>query len=159
MPLEPIAELLRMRYDLEASVASRIAMEEGVGDSVDPTYRELGEELRVAERTRYAGGDETGMPAGGRTEWLRVGSSPRLTVHRIRKGRGGKEAATIGTGYRGKRTHDGLDVDNSVRELRHQTDLVDSNRWQKNVEASHGRRTRDPLFERGGPRYLYTSDR
>ncbi|EQD75489.1 transposase IS66, partial [mine drainage metagenome] len=48
MPFEKIAELLRMRYGLELSVASLIAMEEGVAESLDETYRGLGEELRDA---------------------------------------------------------------------------------------------------------------
>ncbi|MGI0129249.1 MAG: IS66 family transposase [Thermoplasmata archaeon] len=156
VPFEKIVELLRMRYGLEVSVASLIAMEATVAEQLDPTYRELGEELRDAERTPHAQGDETGMPVGGRTEWLWVGTSPTLTVYQIQKGRGGEEAAAMWDGYRGKLTHDGLDAYNSVREAGHQMDLVHANRWLQKVEASHGIRPRGflkeegPTFERAG---------
>ncbi len=153
MPFEKIAELLRMRHDLEVSVASLIAMEEGVAESLDTTYRELGEELRDAKRTPHAEGDETGMPVGGRMEWLWVGTSPTLTVYQIQEGRGGDEAATMWAGYRGKLTHDGLDAYNSVREAGHQMDLVHANRWLQKVEASHGIRPRG-LLKKEEPTYL-----
>ena len=92
MPFEKVAELLRMRYDLEVSVASLLAMEEGVAESLDGSYGQLREEMTDAARTPHAQGDETGMPVGGRTEWLWVGTSPRATVYHIPSGRGGEEA-------------------------------------------------------------------
>ncbi len=156
MPFEKIAELLRMRYDLEVSVASLIAMEDGVAESLDETYRGLGEELRDAERTPSAQGDETGMPVSGKTEWLWVGTSPTLTVYHIQAGRSGDTAATMWTGYRGKLTHDGLDSYNSVDGAEHQMDLVHANRWLQKVEASHGIRprgllkTEEPTYQRAG---------
>ncbi len=156
MPFEKIAELLRMRYDLEVSVAALLAMEEGVAASLDETYTEMREELTDAARTPHAEGDETGMPVGGRTEWLWVGTSPTLTVYRVQEGRGGDEAAAMWAGYRGQLTHDGLDAYNSVKEAGHQMDLVHSNRWLQKVEASHGIRPRGflteegPTFERAG---------
>ena len=156
MPFEKIAELLRMRYDLEVSVASLIAMEKGVAESLDGTYEALGEELRDAQRTPHAEGDETGMPVGGRTEWLWVGTSPTLTVYQIQEGRGGDEAATMWAGYAGTLTHDGLDAYNSVKGAVHQFDLVHGNRWLQKVEASHGIRPRGflleepPTYERAG---------
>lgn len=156
MPFEKIAELLRMRYGLEVSVASLIAMEKGVAESLDPVYQALGAELRDAERTPHAEGDETGMPVGGRTEWLWVGTSPTLTVYQIQEGRGGEEAATMWAGYRGTLTHDGLDAYNSVGGADHQMDLVHANRWLQKVEASHGVRPRGllkeeaPTYERAG---------
>jgi transposase len=156
MPFEKIAELLRMRYDLEVSVASLLAMEEGVAESLDETYTELREEMTDAARTPHAQGDETGMPVGGRTEWLWVGTSPTTTVYYIQEGRGGEEAATMWAGYRGKLTHDGLDSYNSVDGAEHQMDLVHANRWLQKVEASHGIRPRGllkeetPTFERAG---------
>jgi transposase len=156
MPFEKIAELLRMNYDLEVSVASLLAMEEGVAESLDGTYSELREEMVVATRTPHAQGDETGMPVNGKTEWLCVGTSPRATVYHIQEGRGGEEAATMWAGYRGKLTHDGLDSYNSVDGAEHQMDLVHANRWLQKVEASHGIRPRGllkpegPTFERAG---------
>ena len=127
MPFEKIAELLRMRYDLEVSVAALLTMEEGVAESLDETYTELREELTDVARTPHAEGDETGMPVGGRTEWLWVGTSPTLTVYRVQEGRGGDEAAAMWAGYRGHLTHDGLDAYNSVKEAGHQMDLVHAN--------------------------------
>jgi transposase len=153
MPFEKITELLRMRYGLEVSVASLIAMEEGVAESLDETYRGLGAELRDAERTPHAQGDETGMPVNGTTEWLWVGTSPRATVYHIQEGRGGEEAAAMWAGYRGKLTHDGLDSYNSVDGAEHQMDLVHAVRWLQKVEASHGIRPRGLLKEEG-PTYL-----
>ncbi len=156
VPFEKIGELLEMRYGLEVSVASLIAMEKGVADSLEPVYQELGEELRDAERTPHAQGDETGMPVGGRTEWLWVGTSPTLTVYHIQEGRGGEEAAAMWAGYRGQLTHDGLDAYNSVEDAAHQMDLVHANRWLQKVEASHGIRPRGflkeetPTYERAG---------
>ncbi len=156
MPFEKIAELLEMRFGLEVSVASLLAMEEGVAESLDGTYAELREELTDAARTPHAQGDETGMPVGGRTEWLWVGTSPRSTVYHIQEGRGGEEAASMWAEYRGKLTHDGLDSYNSVKGAEHQMDLVHANRWLQKVEASHGVRPRGllkeerPTFERAG---------
>jgi transposase len=156
VPFEKIGELLEMRYGLEVSVATLIAMEEGVAESLDPTYRELGTELRDAERTPHAEGDETGMPVGGRTEWLWVGTSPTLTVYQIQEGRSGEKAATMWAGYRGTLTHDGLDAYNAVEAAEHQMDLVHANRWLQKVEASHGiyprglLREEAPTYERAG---------
>ena len=127
MPFEKIAELLRMRYGLEVSVASLLAMEEGVAESLDETYTEMREEMTDAARTPHAQGDETGMPVGGRTEWLWVGTSPATTIYRIQEGRGGEEAAAMWAGYRGTLTHDGLDSYNSVVGAEHQFDLVHGN--------------------------------
>lgn len=153
MPFEKIAELLRMRYDLDVSVASLLAMEAGVAESLDETYQGLGEELRDAERTPTAQGDETGMPVNGRTEWLWVGTSPTVTVYHIQAGRGGQEAAAMWAGYQGKLTHDGLDAYNAVTGAEHQMDLVHANRWLQKVEASHGIRPRG-LRKEEGPTYL-----
>ncbi len=153
MPIEKIAELLRMNYALEVSVASLLAMEEGVAESLDGTYQALGEELRDVERTPHAQGDETGMPVNGETGWLWVGTSPRSTVYHIQEGRGGEEAAAMWAGYRGTLTHDGLDSYNSVDGAEHQMDLVHANRWLQKVEASHGIRPRGFLKEEG-PTYL-----
>ena len=156
MPFEKIAELLRMRYDLEVSVAALLAMEEGVAESLDETYTELREELTDVARTPHAEGDETGMPVGGRTEWLWVGTSPTATVYHISEGRGGEEAAVMWAGYRVQLTHDGLDAYNSVKEAGHQMDLVHATRWLQKVEASHGIRPRGflkgegPTYERAG---------
>jgi len=153
MPFEKIAKLLEMNYGLEVSVASLLAMEEGVAESLDGTYSELREEMTDAARTPYAQGDETGMPVNGKTEWLWVGTSPTATVYHIQEGRGGEEAATMWAGYRGKLTHDGLDSYNSVDEAEHQMDLVHANRWLQKVEAGHGIRPRGLLKEEG-PTYL-----
>jgi transposase len=156
MPFEKIAELLRMTYDLEMSVASLLAMEEGVAESLDGKYRELSDAMRDAERTPHAQGDETTMPVNGELEWLWVGTSPTATVYRIQQGRGGAEAASMWAGYRGTLTHDGLASYNSVEGAIHQMDLVHVNRWLQKVEASHGIRPRgllkeeDPSFERAG---------
>ncbi len=149
MPFEKITELLRMRYDLEVSVASLIAMEDGVAESLEETYRGLGEELRDAERTPSAQGDETGMPVNGKTEWLWVGTSPTLTVYHIQAGRSGEAADTMWVGYHGTLTHDGLDSYNSVAGAEHQMDLVHVNRWAQKVEARHGIRPRGLLKEEG----------
>ncbi|EQD77504.1 hypothetical protein, transposase, partial [mine drainage metagenome] len=156
MPIEKIVELLRMNYALEVSVASLLAMEEGVAESLDGTYQALGEELRDVTRTPHAQGDETGMPVNGETEWLWVGTSPRSTVYHIQEGRGGEEAAAMWAGYRGTLTHDGLDSYNSVDGAEHQMDLVHANRWLQKVEASHGIRPRGllkeerPTYQRAG---------
>ena len=156
VPFEKITELLRMRYDLEVSVATLIAMEQGVAECLDPTFQELGAELRDAERTPHAEGDETGMPVGGRTEWLWVGTSPTLTVYHIQDGRSGEKAAAMWAGYQGTLTHDGLDAYNAVKGAGHQMDLVHANRWLQKVEASHGVRPRGflreeaPTYERAG---------
>jgi transposase len=149
MPFEKIAELLTMNYGLEVSVASLLAMEEGVAESLDETYRELSEELRDVQRTPHAQGDETGMPVNGETEWLWVGTSPKATVYHIQEGRGGKEAASMWAGYRGTLTHDGLDSYNAVKGAIHQMDLVHVNRWLQQVEASHGIAPRGLLSQRG----------
>jgi transposase len=149
MPLEKIVELLQMRYALEVSVASLLAMEEGVAKSLDETYRALGEELRDAKRTPHAQGDETSMPVNGELEWLWVGTSPTATIYRIQEGRGGEEAASMWTGYRGTLTHDGLDSYNAVKGVVHQMDLVHVNRWLQQVEASHGIAPRGLLSQRG----------
>ena len=90
MPFEKIAELLEGTFGLEVSVASLIAMEEGVAESLDGTYTELREEMRDATRTPHAQGDETSMPVGGLLEWVWVGTSPRATVYHFREGRSGK---------------------------------------------------------------------
>ncbi len=108
LPLEKIAELLRVRYDLEVSVATLMAMEDGVAESLDPIYRDLAEEMRDARRTPSAQGDKTGMPVGGRTEWRWVGTSPTATVPHLQARRGGKEAAAMRAGFEGTLTHDGL---------------------------------------------------
>lgn len=156
MPFEKISELLRMTYDLEVSVASLLAMEEGVAESLDATYDELSKEMRDAERTPHAEGDETTMPVNGALEWLWVGTSPRATVYHIQEGRGGEEAASMWAGYRGTLTHDGLASYNFVTGAVHQMDLVHANRWLQKVEASHGIRPRGllkeelPTFERAG---------
>jgi transposase len=156
MPFEKIAELLRMTYDLEVSVASLLAMEEGVAESLDATYQGLSEEMRDVERTPHAEGDETSMPVKGELEWLWVGTSPTATVYHIQEGRGGEEAASMWAGYRGTLTHDGLASYNSVEGAIHQMDLVHVNRWLQKVEASHGIRARGllkeepPTFERAG---------
>jgi transposase len=156
MPFEKIAELLRMTYGLEVSVASLLAMEGGVAESLDRTYRELSEELRDATRTPHAEGDETSMPVNGELEWLWVGTSPTTTVYRIQEGRGGAEASSMWAGYRGTLTHDGLASYGSVDGVVHQMDLVHVNRWLQKVEASHGIRPRGllkeeaPRFERAG---------
>jgi transposase len=147
MPFEKIAELLRMRYDLEVSVASLLAMEEGVAESLNATYTELRAEMTDAARTPHAQGDETGMPVNGKTEWLWVGTSPTTTVYHIQEGRGGDEAAAMWAGYRGQLTHDGLDSYNSVVGAEHQFDLVHGNRWLQKVEASHSIRPRGLLKE------------
>jgi transposase len=149
MPFEKIAELLRMNYGLEVSVASLLAMEEGVAESLDETYRELSEEMRDIQRTPHAQGDETGMPVNGETEWLWVGTSPKATVYHIQEGRGGEEAASMWAGYRGTLTHDGLDAYNAVKGAIHQMDLVHVNRWLQQVEASHGIAPRGLLSQRG----------
>ncbi|MGI0130449.1 MAG: IS66 family transposase [Thermoplasmata archaeon] len=156
MPFEKIAELLRMTYGLDVSVASLIAMEKGVAESLDETYRALDEEMRDAERTPHAQGDETSMPVNGELEWLWVGTSPTATVYHIQEGRGGEEAAKVWAGYRGTLTHDGLDSYNTVTEAIHQMDLVHANRWLQQVEASHGiaprglLSTRGPTYRRAG---------
>ena len=153
MPFEKIVELLQGTFGLEVSVASLIAMEDGVAESLDGAYRDLGEELRDAQRTPHAQGDETSMPVNGVTEWVWVGTSPRATVYHIQEGRGGDEAAAMWAGYRGKLTHDGLDSYNAVDGAEHQMDLVHVNRWLQKVEASHGIRPRGLLKEEG-PTYL-----
>ena len=156
MPFEKIAELLEGTFGLEVSVASLIAMEEGVAESLDGTYTELREEMRDATRTPHAQGDETSMPVGGLLEWVWVGTSPRATVYHFREGRSGKDAATMWAGYRGTFTHDGLDSYRSVSDAEHQMDLVHVNRWLQTVEARHGIRPRGflkvepPTFERAG---------
>ncbi len=152
MPFEKIVELLQGTFGLEVSVASLIAMEDGVAESLDGTYRDLGEELRDAERTPYAQGDETSMPVHGVTEWVWVGTSSTATVYHIQEGRGGDEAAAMWAGYRGTLTHDGLDSYNAVSEAIHQMDLVHANRWLQQVEASHGIPPRG-LLSRQGPTY------
>ena len=156
MPFEKVGELLQATFGLDVSVASLIAMEECVAESLDGTYTELREEMRDAARTPHAEGDETSMPVGGVTEWVWVGTSPRATVYHIQKGRSGDEAATMWAGYRGTFTHDGLGSYNSVTEADHQMDLVHVNRWFQAVEARHGIRPRGflkkeaPTFERAG---------
>ncbi|EQD36285.1 transposase IS66, partial [mine drainage metagenome] len=149
MSVEKIAELLRTVYRLEVSVASLLAMEEGVAESLDETYSELREEMTDAARTPHAQGDETSMPVNGVTEWVWVGTSPSATVYRIQEGRGGDEAAAMWAGYQGTLTHDGLDSYNGVTEAVHQMDLVHVNRWLQKVEASHGIETRGLLSRRG----------
>jgi transposase len=149
MPFEKIAELLRMTYGLEVSVASLLAMEKGVAESLDETYRELSEEMRDAERTPHAEADETSMPVNGELEWVWVGTSPTATVYHIQEGRGGEEAASMWAGYRGTLTHDGLASYNSVVQAIHQMDLVHVNRWLQKVEARHGIRPRGLLKEEG----------
>jgi transposase len=156
MPFEKIAELLRMNYDLEVSVASLLAMEEGVAESLDATYQELAEEMRDARRTPHAEGDETSMPVNGELEWLWVGTSSTATVYHIQEGRSGEEAAAMWAGYRGTLTHDGLASYNAVEQANHQMDLVHANRWLQKVEASRGIRPRGllkeeaPTYERAG---------
>ncbi|MGI0156277.1 MAG: IS66 family transposase, partial [Thermoplasmata archaeon] len=152
MPFEKIAELLEGTFGLSVSVASLLAMEEGVSETLDPTYQALDKELRDAERTPHAQGDETSMPVNGSTEWLWVGTSPTATVYHIQEGRGGEEAASMWAGYRGSLTHDGLTAYNSVSEAIHQMDLVHVNRWLQQVEASHGIAPRG-LLSRRGPTY------
>ncbi|EQD75270.1 transposase, partial [mine drainage metagenome] len=149
MSVEKIAELLMTVYRLEVSVASLLAMEEGVAESLDGTYLELREEMTDAARTPHAQGDETSMPVNGVTEWVWVGTSPSATVYRIQEGRGGDEAAAMWAGYQGTLTHDGLDSYNGVTEAVHQMDLVHVNRWLHKVEASHGIETRGLLSGRG----------
>ncbi|EQD77579.1 transposase IS66 [mine drainage metagenome] len=153
MSVEKIAEFLAAVYRLEVSVASLLAMEEGVAESLDGTYSELREEMTDATRTPHAQGDETSMPVNGVTEWVWVGTSPTATVYRIQEGRGGDEAATMWAGYRGTLTHDGLDSYNTVTGAAHQMDLVHVNRWLQKVEASHGIETRGLLSGRG-PTFL-----
>ncbi|MHB1435571.1 MAG: IS66 family transposase, partial [Thermoplasmata archaeon] len=153
MPFEKIAELLRMQYGLEVSVASLLAMEKGVAESLDATYRAVGEEMRDAQRTPNAQGDETGMPVNGKTEWLWVGTSPTATFYHIQEGRSGMEAAAMWAGYRGTLTRDGLDSYNSVRDADAQLDRVHANRWLQKVEAHHSIRPRGFLKEET-PTYL-----
>ncbi len=156
MPFEKIAELLRGTFGLEVSVASLLAMEEGVAESLDEAYRDLGEELRDAQRTPHAQGDETTLSVNGVLEWVWVATSPTATVYHIQEGRGGEEAAAMWAGYTGTLTHDGLDSYNAVVGAIHQMDLVHVNRWLQKVEAQHGIRPRGllkkegPSFERAG---------
>ena len=152
MSFEKIAEFLAVVYRLEVSVASLLAIEEGVAESLDGTYSELQEEMTDAARTPHAQGDETSMPVNGATEWVWVETSPSATVYRIQKGRGGDEAAVMSAGYQGTLTHDGLDSYNSVAKAEHQMDLVHENRWLQKVEASHGIETRG-LLSRRGPKF------
>jgi transposase len=149
MSVEKIAEFLAAVYGLEVSVASLLAMEEGVAESLDGTYSELWGEMRDATRTPHAQGDETSMPVNGVTEWAWVGTSPTATVYRIQEGRGGDEADAMWAGYRGTLTHDGLDSYNSVRKAEHQMDLVHVNRWLQKVEAKYSIEPRGLLSERG----------
>ncbi|EQD58731.1 transposase IS66, partial [mine drainage metagenome] len=135
MPFEIIAELLRMRDDLEGSVASPIAMEVGVAESLDGTYRSLGEQLRDAKRTPWTQGDERGMRVLGKTEWRWEGTPPALTVYPIQTGWSGDVAATMWVGYRGTPTHDGLASYNSVTEGEQPMDVVQGNRWLQQVPA------------------------
>jgi hypothetical protein len=142
---EPIPVSRRTLVELLRQVEER----NRVAESLDATYRDLGEEIRGGERTPHAQGDETGMPVNGRWEWLGVGTSPTATVYHIQEGRRGEEAAAMWAGYRGKLTHDGPDSYNSLVEAEHRFDLVYGNRWLQKVEASHGIRTRGFLNEEG----------
>ncbi|EQD75327.1 transposase IS66, partial [mine drainage metagenome] len=156
MSLEKIADFLAAVYKLEVSVASLLAMEEAVAESLDGTYSELREEMTDAARTPHAQGDETSMPVNGVTEWAWVGTSSKATVYLIQKGRGGDAAERMWAGYRGVLTHDGLDSYNSVRGADHQMDLVHVNRWLQKVEARHSIAPRGllskraPTFRRAG---------
>ena len=153
MPVEKIAELLEGTFGLEVSVASLLAMEKGVAESLDPTYQELKAELQDSARSPYAQGDETSMPVNGANEWVWVGTNPHLTVYHIDPTRGKEGAKELWGGYRGTMTHDGWLPYDTLIEATHQLDLVHANRWIQKGEARYGIAVRG-LLSRSGPRYL-----
>ncbi|MGI0150367.1 MAG: IS66 family transposase [Thermoplasmata archaeon] len=159
MPLDKVRELLRMTFGLEVSEASLLAMEEGVAERLDGTYRGLWEELHDVGRTPNAEGDETGFPVDGQTEQVWVGVSPTTTVyftqhrHQVEDGpRSGPAAERFWGGYSGTLTHDGLPSYNAAKKAIHQAGLVHRNRELQQVEAKHGIEVRGLLSERP-PKY------
>ena len=156
IPLDKIAELLEMTYGLEVSPATLLAMEEGVAESIDGTYRGLQEEMRDAQRTPHAEGDETSFRVNGEEVWAWAGTSPTLTVYEIHEARSGVTAAEVWAGYRGTLTHDGLQSYNAAKEAVHQMDLVHINRWIQKCEVGRGieprgfLREEPPKFTRAG---------
>ncbi len=156
MPFEKVQELLHGSFGLEISVASLLAMEEGVATTLEGTYQALHHELQDSKRTLHAQGDETSMPVKGENEWIWVGTSPTLTVYHIDPTRGQDGAKALWGNYRGTMTHDGWEPYDALTEVVHQMDLVHVNRWLQKAEARHGIEPRgllsgrEPRFCRAG---------
>ena len=116
------AQVLQSGYGLEISRGGIYKALARLAGKTEPTYQRL---LVTARQSLVNWVDETGWRVGGRSQWLWVAESQRVTVYCILPGRGSKQLKQIlGEDYDAWLVHDGLRCYCGLKKAQHQTCLT-----------------------------------
>ncbi len=107
VPLERAAEAVKDITNQTVSEGTLVNAATRLYNTLEETEGEINQQVTEAD---VVGFDETGMRSEGKTQWLHVASTEKLTYYTIHEKRGGKAARDIGIlpDFKGTAVHDHL---------------------------------------------------
>ena len=105
IPLERAAEAIRDITDQEVSEGTLVNVSNALYENLESPVKDIKEQIIDSDVVHF---DETGMRSEGKTKWMHVASTEKLTYYQFHDKRGEKAARDIGIlpNFKGTAMHD-----------------------------------------------------